>query len=93
MNKEKFMQFISEAIDNGAKIELLFYGTDEHKQKAEQRIKEFSEIVGGAHIAEKTSETHKWLVADVPSKVYMSHFYDHDYLEEDVDLTGGEEIA
>lgn len=91
MSKEKLMQFLSNAIDNGANINILFYGHKDSKQTAEKRIKEFSEIIGVEKIVEHENGSHKWFRTENQFTAGMSHFYG--YLEEDVDLSGGEEIV
>lgn len=88
MNKEKLMQFLSEAIDNGAKVELLFFGNGESKQTAEKRIKEFSEIIGEEVIERHNNDT-TWFKTEKSLVAAMAHFYDYDeYMQEDVRLDG-----
>lgn len=93
MNKEKLMQFLSDAIDKGATIDICLHGNGESKETAESRIKEFNEIIGNTKVVEHESDHFKWFRAS-NLHLGLSHFYDvvpSHFMEEDVDLTGGVE--
>lgn len=95
MQKEKLMQFLSEAIDNGATFSITLHGNGVNKEDAEKATLQFGELVGAPVTIEK-GDTFKWFCVD-SNKFKLSHFHEEsqlsNFLEEDVDLSGSAEIA
>ncbi|MEH7255081.1 hypothetical protein V7111_23500 [Neobacillus niacini] len=95
-NKEKFLQFISEAIDNGADISVSFYISSElSENKAEEKAVEFTNLVGG-EVTEEKGQNFRWFKVNgdrFDLSAFHANSHDKKYMVEDVDLTGGEEIA
>jgi hypothetical protein len=101
MNKEKFMQFISESIDNGAKVEVGFYFESNFtEEEAKEKIEEFAQIVEGeAEEAVSSDGKTRWFKVSGKCECSIFHQNSRDqkhfkrYLEEDVDLSGSETIG
>jgi hypothetical protein len=90
-NKEKFLQFISEAIDNGAHMDISFYGSEMSESEAEEKTIEFANLVGG-EVTEETNveKTYRWFKVRT-ERFNFSGFHtssnDKKYMIEDVDLS------
>jgi hypothetical protein len=101
MNKEKFMQFISESIDNGAKVEVGFYSESNFtEEEAKEKIEEFAQIVEGeVEEAVGGDKTMRWFKVGGKYECSIFHRNSRDqkyrkrYLEEDVDLSGSETVG
>lgn len=95
MNKQKFMELVSKAFDEGARIDILNYGIGIKKDAAEEVANKFGESVG-VPVKEVTSVASdgKWFVVE-EANVHVSFHYDNpdSFLVEDVDLDGMEEDA
>lgn len=95
MDKDKLMKFLSEAIDNGAGISITSYGREMSKKEAEKNAVELSNIINGKK-EEVVHDTHQWFSAQ-SEKIRIDFFHEEsvikNFLEEDVDLSGGEEHA
>jgi hypothetical protein len=94
MDKEKLMQFISDAIDKGAKIEVGFYSsTSMTQEEANGRAKELSEIVGSAVVVAESSDC-EWFKVESEQVLgcffYKNSFKNFRWMEEDVDLSGSD---
>ncbi len=91
MNKEKLMQFLSDAIDKGARIDVLIHGNGHTKEQAETVCNRFSEIVGGK-IEEINSGDLIWYKVKT-EQISLDHFHNishkhSHFMQEDVDLGG-----
>jgi hypothetical protein len=100
MNKEKFMQFISESIDNGAKVEVNSYSQNRTEESAKEKAEKFAQIVDG-EAEETVSEDGRTRWFKVRGNYSCTFFHEKSYdqkhfkryLEEDVDLSGSETIG
>jgi hypothetical protein len=90
-NKEKFLQFISEAIDNGANIGISFYSEGIKENEAEEKSLEFSNIVGGEVTEAMDNErSHRWFKVRTERfdlSVFHDNSNDKKYMMEDVGLS------
>ena len=91
MNKEKLMQFLSDAIDKGAAIDVCIHGNGNTKEQAETVCNRFSEIVGGK-IEEINNDDIIWYKVK-SEKISLDHFHNRShkhsrFMQEDVDLGG-----
>ena len=95
MQKEKLMQFLSKAIDNGARITITLHGDGVKKEVAERTTMQFGELVD-APVTVEQGDNFKWFCVD-DKNFRLSHFHEEsnhtNFLEEDVDLSGSAEIA
>lgn len=95
MNKQKFMELVSKAFDEGARIDILNYGIGIKKDAAAEIAKEFGESVGvSVKEVNAVCGESKWFVVE-EANVHVSFHYDNPegFLVEDVDLDGMEEDA
>lgn len=86
MNKQQIMEFLSKAIDEGAGIQIIINGFKLTDAEAKARCQEFSQIVGAETEDVNFSNSHWYRVWGKQFK--LDHFYDSEYMKEDVDLTG-----
>ncbi|WNS74278.1 hypothetical protein RRV45_15310 [Bacillus sp. DTU_2020_1000418_1_SI_GHA_SEK_038] len=92
VNKEKLMEFISNAIDNGAQIEMSFNSFGRSREDAEKLAAELSGITDEP-VNLIQSNGVKWLSVGNISANFRGTFFYSNYMVEDVDLSGGEELA
>lgn len=96
MNKERVLQLVSDAIDNGAHIDIGFFNSyDYTKEDAETLIKPFGEALG-LDVEEMQGDACKWLrVGTAAQKYHVSVHYskEGEYLVDDLDYEEGEESA
>jgi hypothetical protein len=92
MNIEQKMEYIRRALELGASIDVKWY-TIEGEEKARELIANLDTVPFEQKEVEKTN----WFAAyDYKNAINTTIFFDKEYLEEDVDLSGmeeGEEIA
>jgi hypothetical protein len=68
IEKEKFMEFVSRAIDQGAKLEIMFYSDTNTEESAKKLAEEFAELVN-----EKVEEVYSTDLKSRWFKVYGKH--------------------
>jgi hypothetical protein len=94
MNIEQKMAYIRRALELGASIDVKWY-TIESEEKARELIADLEKDT--VPFKQKESEKTNWFAAyDYENAINTTIFFDKEYLEEDVDLSGmeeGEEIA
>jgi hypothetical protein len=92
MNIEQKMEYIRKALELGASIDVKWYTI-----KGEEKAKELIANLDTVPFEQKESEKVNWFAAyDYENAINTTIFFDKDYLEEDVDLSGmkeSEEIA
>jgi hypothetical protein len=96
-NKEKFLQFISEAIDNGAHVGISFYSGNFNESNAEEKAIEFTNIVGG-EVTEESNDirSYRWFKVRTERfdlSMFHANSNDKKYMIEDVDLSGTEFVG
>lgn len=90
MNKEKLLNLLSEAIDNGAVIEVSFYGSFKRNGKEAKEIIKPYEEVSGVESKVLESDGTTWLSVDSPN-LRTTCFYS-DFLIDDLTYEGGDEL-
>lgn len=95
LNKQKFMEFISKAYDIGLTIDIADYSSEVTEDEAKSLAGELSEITGINYQNTKFPSTQAYVLGNVSTRVRGHFFYGpvRNFLEEDVDLSGGEDIA
>jgi len=74
MDKERLMQFLSDAIDMGFDIEVRHIGDNTSKEQAQAMAKRFSSIVGG-EVKEAQGEYFNWLTVKSTEGYYHGSFF------------------
>ncbi|MFT8319300.1 MAG: hypothetical protein ABF649_00525 [Bacillus sp. (in: firmicutes)] len=94
MNKQKFMEFVSKAYDKGFYITIADYSPQTTKAEAMEVAAELSEVLELPVHKEDYKSTHSYEVGSVNEKIRGHFFYGPvNFLDEDVDLSGGEDVA
>jgi hypothetical protein len=89
MNKEKMMEFISKAIDEGARIDIIFNSSGKSMKDAADTSLDFALITGG-HTEIVNYNGNTWYKVKT-DKFQLDHFYNREkFMVEDVDLSGME---
>ncbi|MED3575787.1 hypothetical protein [Cytobacillus praedii] len=94
MQKEKLMQYLSEAIDKGLRISVASFSSNVNKEVAVEFAARLSDLAE-APVREIESEGSKWFSVK-GSNLEGDFFFDTrvtGFMEEDVDLSGSAEIA
>jgi hypothetical protein len=92
MNIEQKMEYIRKALELGADVDLMFHKIQDKKQ-AKKIAVELSKLGGFKHKQNSHNGTHWYKIKSEDYSLETSVFYDGEYLQEDVDLSGGEEHA
>jgi hypothetical protein len=94
MNIEQKMEYIRRALELGAHVDVKWYNIED-EDKARDLIADLEKDT--VPFEQKESEKVNWFAAyDYENAINTTIFFDKEYLEEDVDLSGmeeGEEIA
>lgn len=90
--KELLLAFLSEAIDKGWNIEVSSRGWGTSKTQAIDHAIEFSKITEQTIVPKEDTGTNWLVVGSAMSKLRGNFHYDG-FMKEDIDLSGGEEIA
>lgn len=94
MNKEKLLDFISKAIDDGAVINILIHGLDKTEIQAKKATREFGKIIG-VEPHEEIGEAMVWQKVSSDQFV-LDHFYaesEENFMKEDVTFGGDDNAA
>jgi hypothetical protein len=92
MNIEEKLAFVRKALEMGANVELVFHNVKE-EEVAEQVAAELSQLTNLPYQSKANGSTRWFKIDNYDQGVEATVFYDDEYLEEDIDFTGGEEHA
>ena len=92
--KQKLLDFISKSIDEGFMITISSFGSNS-KDEAIKLASELCAITNEPVHNEKYSSSQSYQVGDINSQIRGQFFYGSTtlFLEEDVDLSGKEDVA
>jgi hypothetical protein len=91
MNIEQKLAYVRRALELGANVELIFHNIKE--EAAEQVAVELSQLTNLPYQSKANGATRWFKIDNYNQGFEATVFYDDEYLEEDIDLTGGEEHA
>lgn len=92
MNMEQKLAYLQKALEMGARIEVKFHFV-QGEQKAKEMAATFSEMSGIPAKSSYSNGAFWYNVDDYKNQLETTVFYKPIFMEEDVDLSGGDEIA
>lgn len=92
MNKEKLVQFLSDAIEEGANFSITFYGNGVSKEQAKEKAVQVMDIVNGKLDVAESDDHWEWYRV-LAENFHVAVFHEESwpkksYMEEDVVLDG-----